>query len=255
LTLQENFTYSKALGLQPGNQSASGATDVDNFNPSEQYGRQGWDQKLIFNTFIVYETPWFRQQRGIVGRIAGGWTISPVLTAGTGQPLTCTTNNSGQSFGGNDGNNLTDAESCVFLSRYTGGYQTHRGILGGTDPNGVAVATAVHAGGTSAAVNMFSNPVAVFDNVRPLILGLDSRSGGAGVISGLPYLNLDLGVKKRLVVHEKYSLEVSGAFENVMNHLDFANPSLSLQSSSSFGVTKTQGNSPRQIQGGLRANF
>jgi len=255
LTLQENLTYSKALGLQPGNQSASGATDVDNFNPSEQYGRQGWDQKLIFNTFIVYETPWFRQQRGIVGRIAGGWTISPVLTAGTGQPLTCTTNNSGQSFGGNDGNNLTDAESCVFLSRYTGGYQTHRGILGGTDPNGVAVATAVHAGGTSAAVNMFSNPVAVFDNVRPLILGLDSRSGGAGVISGLPYLNLDLGVKKRLVVHEKYSLEVSGAFENVMNHLDFANPSLSLQSSSSFGVTKTQGNSPRQIQGGLRANF
>jgi hypothetical protein len=102
---------------------------------------------------------------------------------------------------------------------------------------------------------MFTNPVAVFDSVRPLILGLDSHSGGAGVISGLPYLNLDLSVRKKLVVREKYSVELSGTSLNVLNHLDFANPSLSLQSTSAWGVTKTQGNTPRQIEGGLRANF
>jgi hypothetical protein len=255
LTLQENLTYSKALGLQPGNQSASGASDVDNFNPGEQYGRQPFDQKFIFNTFIVYQTPWYARQVGLIGHLAGGWTFSPVITAGTGQPLQCATNNSGQSFGGNDGANLVDTENCVFTSPYKGGSQTYRGILGGTDPNNVAVGTAVHAGSTSAAVNIFSNPVAVFDTVRPLILGVDSRSGGAGAISGLPYLNLDLSVKKNVIVYERYSLELSGVFENVMNHLDFANPSLSLQSTSSWGVTKTQGNSPRQIQMGLRANF
>jgi hypothetical protein len=255
LTLQENFTYSKALGLQPGNQSASGATDVDNFNPGEQYGRQAFDQRVIFNTFIVYETPWYQGQNGIVGRLAGGWTLAPVLTAGTGQPLACTTNNTGQSFGGNDGSNLTDTENCVFLSGYNGGYQTHRGIFGGADANGIAVGTAVHAGNTSAAVNMFPNPVAVYDSVRPLILGLDSRSGGAGRISGLPYLNLDLSIKKKLIAYETYSLELTGVFENVMNHLDFANPSLSLQTANSWGVIKTQGNTPRQIQMGVRAYF
>ena len=255
LTLQENLTYSKALGLQPGNQSASGATDVDNYNPSEQYGRQSFDQRFIFNTFIVYETPWYRSQRGIVGRFAGGWTLSPVLTAGTGQPLACATNNTGQSFGSNDGSNLTDTENCVFTSSYSGGQQTHRGVLGSTDANGVAVGTAPHPGGTSAAVNMFTSPAAVFDSVRPLILGLDSNSGGAGRISGLPYLNLDLSIKKKLVVFEKYSVELTGVFQNVMNHLDFSNPSLSLQSTSSWGVTKTQGNQPRQIQLGVRAYF
>ena len=57
------------------------------------------------------------------------------------------------------------------------------------------------------------------------------------------------------MIYEKYSLELTGVFENVMNHLDFANPSLSLQSTGSWGVTKTQGNTPRQIQMGLRANF
>jgi hypothetical protein len=255
LALQENLTYSKALGLQPGNQSASGATDVDNYNPGEQYGRQGFDQRIIFNTFIVYETPWYRGQSGIIGRIAGGWTLSPVLTAGTGQPLTCTTNNSGQSFGSNDGANQTDTENCVFIGKYSRGHHTHLGVLGGADPNGVAVGTGVHAGSASAAVNMFTNPVAVFDNVRPLILGLDSRSGGAGTINGLPYLNLDLSIKKKLVIAEKYSLEFTGMFQNVLNHLDFANPSLSLQASSSWGVTKTQGNTPRQIQMGVRTYF
>jgi hypothetical protein len=255
LTLQENLTYSKALGLQPNLQSGSGVIDVDNYNPSEQYGRQGFDQRIIFNTFIVYQTPWYSGQNGIIGRIAGGWTLSPVLTAGTGAPLTCSTNNTGQSFGGGDGSNESDPESCVFTSGYGGGYQTHRGILGGTDANGLGVGTLVHTGGSSAAVNMFSNPVAVFDSVRPLILGLDSRSGGAGTISGLPYLNLDLSVKKKLVAYEKYSLELTGVFTNVMNHLDFANPSLSLQTSTSWGVIKTQGNTPRQIQMGVRAYF
>jgi hypothetical protein len=40
-----------------------------------------------------------------------------------------------------------------------------------------------------------------------------------------------------------------------MNHNDFSNPSLSINSASSFGVTKTQGNSPRQIEMGVRVNY
>jgi hypothetical protein len=131
----------------------------------------------------------------------------------------------------------------------------YRNVAGSTDPLGVAVGTNVKPPGGSAAVNFFSNPAAVFDSVRPLLLGLDSRSGGGGRISGLGYLNLDMSVKKRLVVYEKVSMEFSGVITNVMNHLDFSNPSLSLQSPTNWGTTKTQGNSPRQIQMGIRASF
>ena len=102
---------------------------------------------------------------------------------------------------------------------------------------------------------MFTNPTAVWDTVRPAILGLDTNDGGQGPIRGLGYMNMDLSVRKKIVVFEKFSLEASGIFLNVMNHLDFSNPSLSLTSASSFGVTKTQGNSPRQIEAGLRASF
>jgi hypothetical protein len=254
LTLQENLTFSKALGLNAYAQSTSGTVTNDSYDLHKSYGVQSFDQKLIFNTFIVYQTPWYHGQSGIVGRLAGGWTISPVLTAGTPQPITCTTNSSYQSFGGTDANNFSDREQCVFTKQYTGGYQTHRSIAGGVDPNGISVGTGVKGPG-SAAVNVFSNPVAVYDTVRPPILGLDEHDSGDGAMRGLPYLNVDLSVKKELVVREKTSLELTGVFFNAMNHLDFSNPSVSIASPASWGVTKTQGNSPREIQMGIRANF
>ncbi len=252
LTFQENLTISKALGLASYNQSTSSIASVDSFNLRTQYGRQTFDQKVIFNTFIVYQVPYYREQRGLVGRALGGWTISPVLTTGSGQPLLCTTNNNGQNFGGEDGATFTDNnENCVFTKAPSlGRPQTYRNVAGGTDPNGVAVGTTPKGN-----VNFFSNPVAVYDSVRPLLMGLDSNSGGAGRISGLSYLNVDLSIKKRLVVWEKVSMEFTGVFTNVMNHLDFANPSMSLQSTTNWGTTKTQGNNPRQIQMGVRASF
>lgn len=254
VTLQENLTFSKALGLGAYNQSTSSISAEDSFNLHQQYGRQQFDQKLIFNTFIVYETPWYRDQAGLFGRLAGGWTLSPVIVAGTGSPLTCTTNNSGQNFGGEDGSNFTDNENCIFTKPYTGGSHTNRNITGSVDPLGVSVGTNPKGAGP-AAVNMFTNPAAVFDTVRPPILGVDTRDGGYGAISGLGYLNVDFSVKKKVAVWEKVNLEFSGVFYNFMNHLDFSNPSLSLQSSSNWGTTKTQGNSPRQMQFGVRASF
>ena len=258
LTLQENLTVAKALGLGAYTQSTSSTAPEDSWNLKQQYGKQPFDQKYIFNTFIVWESPYYKNQVGVIGHLAGGWTISPVIVAGTGQPLNCGSNNSGQSFGGMDGSSITQAfgENCIFTKPYTGGYHTHRGVLGGADPLGDGkIGTAVHAGSSGSAVNMFTNPVAVWDTVRPPILGIDAREGGAGPISGLGYMNADLSVKKRLAVWETGSLEFSGIFYNVMNHLDFSSPSLSLQSATAFGVTKTQGNSPRQMQFGVRASF
>ena len=91
-----------------------------------------------------------------------------MLTAGTGQPLSCGTNSGSQSFGGADASNFSDKEQCVFNTAYTGGYHTHRGVAGGADGINPAlnVGTAVKGPGAGA-VNMFTNPVAVYDSTRP----------------------------------------------------------------------------------------
>jgi hypothetical protein len=248
ITLQENLTWSKALGLGTYNQSTSSITAQDSYNLQNQYGRQSFDQKYIFNTFLVYTPEWYKGQEGIIGRLAGGWTFAPVVTAGSGQPLVCTTNNSGQNFGGEDGSTFTDSETCIFSKSLPAIQHTYRGVTGSS------VGTAVKGSG-SAAVNMFANPDAIYALARAPILGYDTKDSLSSTMSGLGYLNLDFSVKKEMRIWEKYSVEFSGVLINAMNHLDFANPSLSLQSTTAWGVTKTQGNSPRAIQMGLRANF
>jgi hypothetical protein len=254
-TMQENLTWSKALGLSSVTQSSSSGAAQDSFNLSQQYGPQGFDQRIVFNTFVSYSTPWFKEQHGVLGRVAGGWTFSPVVSAGTAQPQICTTNNGAQSFGGDDGVSISDTESCIFTQPFYGRHQTHRGVFGGLDAAGVSVGTNVHSGGPAAAVNEFKNPAAIYDSTRPAILGLDAKDAAGGTFYGLPYLNLDFSVKKTLAVYKKYNLEATGVFYNALNHMEFANPGLAINSASSFGVTKSQGNSPRQIQMGIRANF
>ena len=45
-------------------------------------------------------------------------------------------------------------------------------------------------------VNFFTNPAAVYNNFRPFILGIDGRTGGAGILRGQMRYNLDLGITK-----------------------------------------------------------
>ncbi len=257
VTLQENFTYSKALGTGADSQATSAYTPDDPFNLSTMYGVQSFNQKFIFNTFVVWQTPWYRQQSGLLGRVAGGWNVAPIFTAGSGQPLYCNVNNSGQGFGGADGSGFTDNEQCVFTSKYTGGNSARRGVIGSTDSfgNAIGTKTATNINGGSAPINMFANPAAVFDQVRAPILGIDTKNPGVGPIAGLPYWNLDVSLRKSFKITERASLEFSGIFTNVMNHLDFANPVLNIANPTSWGVVNTQGNAARQMQFGLRANY
>jgi hypothetical protein len=254
LSVQENLTYSKALGTQAAAQSQSGATVLDPFNLDADYGPQPFDQRIIFNTFMIYTPKWFAHQPGLLGRAAGGWTFSPIFSAGTGVPMRCTTVSGSQSYGSADGANFSDAESCIFTSPYTGGHSSHYGVTGGTDAYGNVIGTKVAGPG----INMFQNPVAVYSQVRAPILGIDSRGQVAGPIYGLPYWDMDMSIRKNVKVSERTSLEVSGIITNIFNHNVFANPSFSIASISSlasFGVINSQGNANREIQMGLRANF
>ena len=253
VTAQSNLTYSKALGINAEPQASSSFTANDGFDLQKNYGVQYYNQKYIANTFLVYQTPWFKNQHGIAGRLLGGYTIAPIFAAGSGQPVGCGTFG-GQSFGGDDNNGFSDAESCVFTNPHVAGNQAHRGVAGGADGYGINVGTTT-AGKGAAAINRFLDPAGVFDSTRPLILGLDNRSGGEGVISGLPYWNMDVSVRKNLKVFERFNLEFSGIITNVFNHVDFTNGGLSLATPASFGAITSQGNAARQIQMGLRASF
>jgi hypothetical protein len=254
LTLQQNFTYSKALGTGAFVQATSEYTPNDPFNLDNMYGYQGFDRKFIYNLFIVYETP-FHNQQGFLGRVVGGWSISPIFTAGSGLPLYCNTQTDAQAYGSGDGANFFDNEQCTNVSKYTQGNSVHNGVTGGTDQYGNAIAQQDCTMGSC--LNIFSDPVASFNQFRPPILGVDTRRDGAGLgpIRGLPYWNVDLSVKKNIKFSERFSTEFQFLFLNAFNHVVFANPTLDLSNPATWGVINTQGNTPRQMEFGLRLRF
>jgi hypothetical protein len=205
LTLQSNFTYSKALGTGALVQATGGYTPDDPFNLGTMYGDQTFNRKFVYNFFFVYQPPFFKGQSGLLGHALGGWTFSTVFSAGSGAPVELfTSTGDGQEYGAGDNANYFGNENIVPVASATSGHRYDQ--PGGQFPN------LFKAG--PAAVNDFRNP----------ILGLDNKDCGFGCIPGLPYWNMDLSVRKNFRVAEGISLELQGVFANVFNHDQFLDP-------------------------------
>jgi carboxypeptidase family protein len=238
VTLQQNFTYSKALGTGAFVQATSEYTPNDPFNLHNMYGAQNFDRKFVYNIYALIDDPYYKGQRGAVGRLLGGWTLSPILAFGSGAPVYCFTNTNAQSFGAGDGANFFDNEQCIFT---------------GAHPN----SSSLHNDGNPGEFNVLaSDPTALFNTARNPILGLDNGTGGVGIIRGLKYINMDVRVTKNIKVYERFGFEFQFVATNVFNHPVFYDASLDpTAGASSFGVTSAQGNNPRQYQFGLRFSF
>jgi len=257
LTMQSNFTWSKALGTGAEVQATSEATAPDPFHLRTGYGYQAFDRRFVYNFFTVYQPHAYKSQSGWQGHLLGGWTFAPVFTTGSGLPMTLgTVNGGGQAFGEGDSVNFFgygNSENAIPLS-----------------PSMCASNSSAHytpgSGGIGTAgfgVNMFSDPVAAYNNIRQPILGLDTRQGGFGVCRGLPYWNVDFSVKKQFRITERFNTEFQVVFTNLFNHNQWGDVSgdyLDTSSPASWGtlpgsvITNNQ-SYMRQIQFGIRINF
>ncbi|MGA7236103.1 MAG: carboxypeptidase-like regulatory domain-containing protein [Bryobacteraceae bacterium] len=257
LTSRANFTWSRALGTSDVPQSRILYTPVDAWNLSASYGAQPYDLKFIYNQTLIYQPPYFRGQRGVVGHLLGGWTFSPLLTAQTGAPLQVSMSQGAgsncQSFGEINCASGSTFENAALAAPYTGGNSANYNVA--VSGSSVGLNGNIANGGSS--VNMFANPAQIYSQFRRLTLGIDSNAGGAGVIRGFPTWNLDLTAAKDIVLAREGKLGATLLFQftNVLNHMQPANPSLSLDSPQNFGVISAQSNTPRNLEFGLRIHF
>jgi hypothetical protein len=74
-------------------------------------------------------------------------------------------------------------------------------------------------------------------------------------LRGLYHWNLDVSIGKKTRITEKVSAVLTADLINALNHVEFVDPALSLQTPSNFGVLTTQFGTPRAIQLGLRVEF
>jgi Carboxypeptidase regulatory-like domain len=246
ITSQQNFTWSKTLGTGAVVQASSEYTADDPFNIGTMYGRQPFDQEKVYNLYIAYTPTIYRGQQGLLGRVLGGWSIAPILTAGTGGPIGCfTANGQAEAFGAGVAGAFFDNEECIFTKQPTTGvYRTFTPASGGNP----AFTT----------VNMFADPATAEANSRPPILGLDTHDNGVGSLSAPNYWNLSLQVTKNIRINERFSVETQLMMVNVFNHPIFdggaADP-LDYGNLSSWGDISNQANNPRRLELGARVNF
>ncbi|HVB35609.1 MAG TPA: TonB-dependent receptor [Candidatus Acidoferrales bacterium] len=256
LTFQANYTLSKSLDQGLVNQDNAGYY-LNSFFTNASYGPSIYDRRHLFTGEYVYQLPAgdghrFHFNNGL-DRAISGWYWSGIFEAYSGLPNTI--GESAQVWGVSSiiGSNVPAIPTVPSSSLNNG---VHSGVIGS---NGIGTATDPANGGTG--LNIFSNPQTAFDSVRNINLSTDGRDGSANPFRGLPMWNYDMALGKSTKIHESVTMDFSAQFLNAFNKVNFATPTPSLQSPSSFGeITNTfvpanRTSSARWIELGLRLSF
>jgi len=257
LTMQSNFTYSKALGTGAVVQASSEYTLTDPFWVGRDYGPQGFDRKFVYNMFAVYQPPVYKNQHGVVGHLLGGWSMSPIFVTGSGLPLQVlpssfnfNTGLYGQAFGEADDQSYFAPEEAVLVpGPGCSNFSTSR-INNVTGTAGVGTTGPYN-------VSLYKNPSTVFNCFRNAVVGFDTgHNGGYGnILRGQPFWNVDFQIRKSTNITERVSAEFQVIFTNLFNHVQLTDPFNALDDPGDFGQLEGQVNVPRSMEFGFRIRF
>ncbi len=162
-----------------------------------------------------------RLNRGILARVAGGWSTGVYWSWDNGTPIQVTNPNDSNSFGGS---------ARPVATGQPGKIDSPQLVDGGRYFNAAAFAR---------------SPQFTFGNVSRNLP--DVRVPGNK--------NWDLLIEKRISITERYSLDFRTELFNAFNNVVFGGPQTSI-TSADFGLIRlAQVNTPRQIQFGLRFTY
>ncbi len=214
-----SYTFSKALT----DASVLGAHSDDPVVRQYSYGVADFDRRNIFAVTYIYESPFFRNRGGFVGTALGGWQLSGITRAQSGQPITILAN----------------------------------AALGkGTNVNGrranLVPGQSITASNPTA--SQWFNPAA-FANPSSTSPG----TSGVGSVTGPDFFATDLSLRKYFKLpREGMNLMFQADFFNVFNRANFVLGGLGSATltvgSGNFGAVGAAVN-PRNVQFGLKFNF
>jgi hypothetical protein len=235
-TILANYTWAKAMDNLPFNQSVTGpgpnasGTAYPWYFPKADgldYGRADFDRTHRIVISYVWQLPTLHGSGTAVREILGGWQLTGLFQAQTGQPLTVT---AGQ-------------------DRSQTGLGVDRSVVVGP-PLGSGAC------GSSAPCVNYLNPASfqmppTAATASPYILSFGDF--GKGAISGPGAMTWDVGMFRSFGFRERLTLQLRGEYFNVLNRANFNNPTTTL-SSGGFGSISGAGD-PRIGQVALKILF
>ncbi len=178
---------------------------------------------LIIN--YVYELPFLKSNRSLLGKMAGGWELSGVAQFQSGQPLSVSRGDDIAGVGPGSGNQFWNVNGNPILSSGEQAFSNSN-----TDRNFWFDPT------------VFSRPAAgTFGNA------------GRNILTGPGFIDISLGVRKNFTIAEGKQIQFRTEFFNLPNHPNWSNPTTD-PTSGSFG--RVQGKTgERNLQLALKFMF
>jgi hypothetical protein len=202
------------------------AVSQDSFNRRFDRGRSTYDRPHRLAVNGVFELPWMRDQKGVAGRIAGGWQISGFLSLQAGAPFS-------PLAGEDPGFRLTGIDTLV-------GNSIRPNVNTSLDLATMPLQDIIAAGGR----NLFSRVTAA----NPI------GNAGRNILRADGINNVDLGINKNIKVAEGHRLQVRFEFYNLFNSRDFGIPEANILNTG-WGLQWNTDGGNRRIVAGLRYTF
>ena len=239
-----SYTWSRDL---TNSQNDYSTPPQNSYNINADYGRAADDRTNVLSVDYVWELPWMKDQKGLVGHVLGGWETSGIVAVNSGLPLTVSESSGGL---------ISYGYQSAANGQTFGGYATDAaglGILGNTNaglrPNMIADPNSgngrqIHTASEWFYRGAFAAPLPGSGQV-----GNEKR----GVVNGPGFNRIDVGVFRNFRFFREADFQLRGEAFNVLNHTNLSNPGTTATTSSTFGViTSARDNRILQVAGKIR---
>jgi hypothetical protein len=240
LQYQVSYTYAKCMSNNTGyygtwsNQRESSTASPywqNIYDPQAEWAPCYYDSTHTLTSYAIYELPFGKGKKfggdmnKAMNAVAGGWTVSPILSLHTGYPLALYTNASDPTGTGSRGLRPDcNGTNTVFGRRNAtaaqgGGFQWF-------DPSN------------------YSDPTTTFGTCAPQLGGL----------RGPGYYNWDISLQKNFQISERFRLQFRSDFLNAFNRVNLSVPNTTVNTSTT-GVINSYSQPARNVQFALKLYY
>jgi hypothetical protein len=183
--------------------------------------RAGFDRRYNFEAYWVYNLPFGKGQHmathGIASYLAGGWTLSGVLSRLAGTPFTLTDSGTGNSLLNDNGSNLQTAQIIGNFSITKGHvpWSTSTTVCASADPS----------------CHYFTTSKSVVTSVTSATFGNATRNEFVGP----GYFDVDANLQRDFKIREYLTFQFEAQAIGLTNTPHFANPTSDVNSAN-FGI-------------------
>ena len=247
--IDANYTWSRGITNTPYD---TGTAAQNTYNLSSEYGASPLNRNSALTVDGVWELPWMKDQKDLMGQILGGWEMSGIFTIDSGLPLTATMAAGGTvNYGGltstynktTNGGPVSDAAGLGILQGSLARLRPNV-VLNPNQGYGQVNLRTMGPGG------FWFNPTAF---VAPAAPGFQLGNERPGAIIGPGIDKMDFGILRTFSLPHGTSFTLRGEAFNVLNHVNWGSVD-TVATDTQFGrVTSTR--DPRILQIAGKINF